>query len=240
MAKRILTEDEFFHYLKCPIHYDTIYNKKFSPEQLPTMRSLLEKVTKYFFTNLMQGKVPTTNEIKRRWDKQCELHPDIITAQKTLDGLGLLMKMYRWAEEVELRIIDQQIPYVIGVDDLEGERFEFRGHIDTVAADKENELYLLSMDYSNRYPMQSYLDMKLKFSLDSFALNALYNKSAGIKIHYVKNHKDFYTMRKEDDYIRAKKALANVFYAIEHDIFYPRETAFCTSCDLIHFCRAWH
>ena len=239
MKKTIFTEEELFHYLKCPIHYDTIYNKQFSPSTQPNMRTLLDGVKKNFYTQLMLGKVMPTSEIKRRWDKACEMNPDIITQQKCLDGLGLLMKMYRWAEDMQLRIIDQDIPYSIGIDGKNGERIDFRGHIDTVAADKENEVYLLAMDFANRYPVQSYLDMKLKFSLDSYALNTIYNKQAGIKVHHVKNNKDFYSIRKEEDYVRAKTAIANVVFAVHNKIFYPRETTFCTSCDLLHFCKAW-
>lgn len=182
----------------------------------------------------------STGEIKQRWDKCCENNPELITPQKCLDGLGLLMKMYRWAEKVQLRIIDQQMPYSIGIPSKDGGRIDFRGTIDTVAADTENNLYLLAMDYSKRYPEQSYLDMKLKFTLDSLALNTIYNKQVGIKIHHVKNEKDFYTMRKEDDFVRARISIANTVFAIDNDIFYPRETNFCTSCDLLHFCRAWH
>lgn len=235
----VFTEEQFFHYVHCPIHYDTIYNKKFSPAKNINMNALLCRVAKSFYTRLLEGAVMPTSEIKKRWDKLCEQNQDIITPQKGLDGLGQLMKMYTWAEKVQLRIVDQDIPYSMLLHGKDGMLIDFRGHIDTIAMDKDNKLYILVLDFGNRYPQQSYIDMKMKFSLDSLAFDKVYNKIAGIKVHHVKNDKDFYSLRKKEDYARIEKAIGNVVFAVKNELFYPRETVFCTSCDLIHFCKAW-
>ena len=180
-----------------------------------------------------------TSSIKSAWDRICEKNPDIITPQKGLDGLGQLMKMYRWAEKVQLRVVDHHIPYSIGIDTRVG-RVDFRGHINCIAADNNNEIYLLDLDFSNRLPNQIFLDTKLKYTLDSLALNKVYNKwAAGIKIHHVKNDKDFFSIRKQEDFNRLETAISNIVYSVQQDIFYPRESAFCSSCDMMDFCRAW-
>lgn len=238
MKNMQLTEKEFFDYLKCPIHYDTIHNKHFSPPGVVSLSSLLGHVAASFYTGLLNGKILSPNDLKRRWDRLCETHSDYMTQQRCLDGMGQILKMYRWAEKEELRIADRTIPYVLTINGKHGIT-DFRGSIDTVAVNKDNSFYLLTLDFGNKYPTQSFLDMKLKLSLDSYAFNTVYNRCAGIKVHNVKHDKDFFSIRGNDDYARLCTAIDNVAYCVKEKIFYPRENAFCPSCDLIHFCRAW-
>ena len=238
MKPIVITEEQVFNYIRCPLHYDTVYNKKIVLEKEKTFYGLLKKLATKFLTLLSSGKVMTSSSLKSAWDKIYEQNQDVIPQNRMLEGLDLLMKMYRWAEKVELRVVDQKIPYSIGIDSRIG-RIDFRGHIDCVAADKDNDLYLLVLDFGNRMPNQTFLDMKVKFSLDSLALNRVYNKWAGIKVHYVKGDKDFYTVRKQEDYNRVETAISNIAYSIQQNIFYPRESVFCSSCDMSNFCRAW-
>lgn len=233
-----LTEDEFFQYIRCPLHYDSVYRKKFSPTANTTMNTLLAKVAAAFYSRLMNGNVMTTGQLKQKWDRICEEHDDYITPQRCLDGIALIMKLYNWAADIELRIADRNVPYVVGIQGAHGTT-EFSGHIDTIAVDKDNSFYLLVTDFSNRYPNQSILDTKLKFSMDSYAFRAMYHKWAGIKVHHVKSAKDFFTSRRKEDDLRLTTSIDNVAWSIHNKIFYPRESAFCSSCDLVNFCRAW-
>ena len=233
------TEEEFFHYIRCPIHYDTIYRRRFSPTAQITLASCLQRVERRFYASIIDLNLMTTGQIKKCWDGICEKNQDSLTPQKCIDGFGQLMKMYRWAEKEELIVIDQSVPYTIGIPAKNGRRIEFSGHIDTIAVDKKKQPYLLWMDFSNRYPLQSFLDMKLKITLDIMGMYEVYNRQVGAKIHHVKHDKDFFTFRKEEDFNRVKTSIANVVFAIENNVFYPRESTFCTSCDMLNYCRAW-
>lgn len=233
-----LTEDEFFQYIRCPLHYDSVYRKRFSPACEPTMNTLLGKAAASFYSNLMNGTVMTTGQLKQKWDRICEENADYVTPQRCLDGIALIMKLYRWAAEVELRIADRSVPYVVGIKGSHGTT-EFSGHIDTVAIDRDNSFYLLVTEFGSRYPSQSILDTKLKLSMDSYAFRTMYQKWAGIKVHHVKSNKDFFTSRRLEDDMRLFASVDGVAWSIHNGIFYPRESAFCASCDLVNFCRGW-
>lgn len=233
-----ITQEELEKYSNCPIRYDIIHNKKFNIGKNPSVNELLHTVFKAFCSGLMNGKVMTTGQIKSKWDRQCEMNKDIISPQKAIEGLGQLMKMYRWAEREELKVLDMNVPYSVIVPGRNDTRIDIRGHIDLVAAHK-NEPCILFADFSNRYPDQMILDMRLKYTLQSYAFTQVYGKWAGIKIHNIKNDKDFYTTRKKDDYDRLLKSVENIAFSIENQIYYPRETAFCRNCELMAFCRAW-
>lgn len=233
-----ITEEELFSYIKCPINYEITYIRKFTPKETVSMNVLLNKVFKVFCTHLMNGKIMSTNDLKIKWDRICESYPEYINPQRSLDGLGLLMKMWNWAAEVELQIIDMGLPYTIG-SKFQDKVIELDGCIGIIAKDLMQNFYLLDMDFGNKYTEQAFLDMKLKYTIDCYAFKELYNKDLHVKIHNVKNNKDFFTDRHEDDFKRMKATIANVGGSVLNKMFYPRETSFCKSCNLLNFCKMW-
>lgn len=234
-----LTEEQLFEYIKCPIRYDAIYNKHMITGEEPSMQKYLGKIATYFLMQLMDGTVVSTDILKRKWDKLSEQHPDYITPQRNLEGIDKLMRFYRWAENEELIVGDVSIPYELTLredDDL----LDFRGEITTIAVGKHGQKpYLLYLDFGNRFPDQAMLDMKLKYSLDSYATAKTTGKQLGIKVHHVKKDKDFFVMRSAMDYARMKKILFNVAKSIYHGLYYPRENVMCSNCDMINLCRIW-
>lgn len=235
-----LTEEELFDFIRCPIRYDAIRNKRIITGQEDSMPRYLEKVAHWFFLQLMNGVVPATSKLKQKWDKLCEQHSDYITPQKNLEGVDKLMKLFRWAEDEQLVVGDTDIPYEYAIKDERGV-VSFRGEIGTVAQalKRSPKPFLLYLDFGNKYPDQAMLDMKLKYTLDSYAIAELSNKCLGIKIHHVKSGNDFYTMRQAQDYERMKKVVANVARSIQQKLYYPRENVMCANCDMENFCRIW-
>ena len=233
-----LTENQLFNYIKCPIHYDTTYNKKFTLPEKPTMNLLLKKIWNLFCINLVNGTVLSKAVLKNKWDIVCEKNPDIITESKCLAGLGALMKMYAWAEQEELRIADINIPYNISFN-RGRDSVNINGEIGAVAINAKNNLSLIDIDFNDRLTNQSMIDMKLKYTMDIYAMKALYNKDVGIRIHNIKHNKDWYSIRIPEDMERLKHTVLNVGYCINSKMFYPRESVFCLNCELLHYCKAW-
>lgn len=234
-----LTENQLYDYMKCPIHYDSIHNKKFSPPSMDSMSQFLGRIWNVFCSNLLVGTVLSTSQLKQRWDQICEANQDVISDRKSLEGLNLLMKMYRWAERTRLTLRDYQIPYQLTFkyDDI---TVIVTGNISNLVMDKSNTYYIVDADFSNKIPDQSYLDMKLKYTLQLYAMHKVYKTQAGVNIHNIKNDKDFYTMRAREDFKRLESTVHAVAVSISNNLYYPRESPFCMSCDLLHFCRAWH
>lgn len=235
----VINEEQFFDYMRCPIEYDMIHNKEVLIGHKKTYNSCLMDIWKKFSTHLMQGEVLSTAKLKVCWDNMCEKYPDIISPTKALEGLGLIMKMYNWAEKEQLVIADKSLGFNATFKGEDDEEVSVIGNTGIIAI-KNDKLYMIDMDFSNKYPEQSYLDMRLKYSLDLYILKKFYNKKVGVKVHHVKNDKDFFTMRAEADFKRLESAVLSVGKSIENNLYYPRESAFCRSCLMLNLCKAWH
>lgn len=234
-----ISEEQFFDYISCPVSYDVIHNRKIMDKPKASYNKLLRKVWEKFSTQLMDGKVMTIAQIKHDWDVCCEQYPDIISPAKSLEGLGLLMKMYNWAESEKLMIADKNVGYKLLFENG-NDSVEITGSTGILAMNNKNVMYLLDMDFTAKYPEQSIIDAKLKYSLDIYAIQRLYNKKVGVKVHHVKNDKDFYSMRSREDFQRLETAIMGVGLSIGHGLYYPRENAFCRSCTMLHLCKAWN
>ena len=237
-----LTEEQIYDYIQCPLRYDARYNLRIADKNHPSLSSLLTRVANSFLLALMNGKVLTTSQIKKKWDVICENHQDMMTPQKCLDGMGLLTKMYLWAENERLRVGGMNIPFTYSLLNHDPQ-IMVRGEItEAVIPQTKSSVELLKLDFSNKYPDQASLDMKLKFTLDWKVLTRQLPKDielAGIRVHHVKTDKDWFTFRHPDDYARMNAALTNVSDCINKKLFYPRETVMCASCDMKMYCSAW-
>lgn len=235
----VLSEQQIFDYIKCPLRYDSVYNHKMATKNHPSLPELIKRVERAFFVNLMNGKVLSSSEIKRKWDRVCESNQEFVNAQKCLDGIDALMKMYRWAASKQIRIADIAMPYIVSVRD-DNDVYEIKGETGAIGLMKDrNRLEIIDIDYSNRALDQFLIDMKLKYSLDLLAAQQLGQDISGVHIHHVKSDKDFFTVRSDEDMIRVREAIKNIGRCIKHHLFYPRETLICASCDMKFYCRAW-
>ncbi len=229
-----MTEIEYFDYVKCPVFYDAVHRKKLPFSFQPTMGELLNRVASQFFLKLMDGKIMPMSEIKKSWDRVCNSNK-FISEKKCLEGISALGKMFLWAKDQQLRILDVKMPYRIRFDTTT----DITGEINAIAVNQQDTPELLYMDFSQKMPDQSMLDMKLKYTLDSYAFKTSYEKDICAHIHNVKNDKEFFSYRSRIDFERAKDSIMSVKKAIENNIYYPRESAFCAVCEMKVFCRQW-
>ena len=117
---------------------------------------------------------------------------------------------------------------------------ELVGNMGTILALPNNNYELLITDFGNKMPEQTLVDMKLKYSLDSYAFQNVYNKRVhGIRVRNIKNARDFLTFRSQDDFKRLEQAVANVSCCIKNKLFYPRESVMCSICNAKEYCKVW-
>lgn len=235
----ILSDKQMLTYIACPVKYETVYERELATEEYDSMPQLLNHVAMAFYTNLMNGKVLTTDELKRKWDKECELHSDFVTPRKCLSGIGKLIQLWKWACKEQLTICDVKVPIAHIFKGRNGEPIDVRGSIPVIAA-QNGKPYILVTDFGDHYPDQTKIDMNLNYTLQSYITLKERGEAMGIRIHNVKNDKDFFAYRMDTDYERLKVTIANVAYGIKNKVFYPRESPLCSICSMKDYCRGWH
>lgn len=233
-----LTEKEVRDFLKCPVYYEGIHKYKLVAFETISMQTLLNKIAKLFYANLMNGEVLSPSKLKNQWDKICKKYSDYLTPQRTLKGIDLIMKLYNHAKKTGLIIANMSVPYRLFV---HGDKIDvgYSGEIETLAAQKNGKLEILITDFNDRLPDQYLLDLKIKHTLDMLGYMINHNDSVGVHIYHVNSDKDFFTYRGHDDFKRTESALENIAYSIKHNLFYPRENIFCSTCGTRYFCQGW-
>lgn len=230
-----ITDKQLFDYITCPAYYDMKYNKGIKTEEKVTMQKLLDKVTRYFFTNLLNKRICTMDELKRKWDKVCEQNKDFINSKRNLEGMNYIINFARWAANNNIVLADFESDYTIRVGDT-----SVKGTLGPVAALPGRKCELLSPRFSSREPEQNDIDKKLKYTLDCLAFKEAYNHSiSAVKVIHHKNNKEFITNRTQLDYDRLTSTINGVANGIQAKAFYPRESVFCSNCDLKLYCKYW-
>ena len=231
-----LSEQQLFDYIMCPAYYDMKYNKRIGFKEEPTMQKLLDKVSKYFYSNLLDKKVCTMNELKHRWDIVCEQNKDYINSKRNLEGMNYIVNFARWAANNKLMLADFDSTYIIRVHNV-----EIEGTLGPVAVLPGRKCELIVNRFSNREPEQNAIDKQLKYTLDCYAFNeATGHQMDAVRVIHFKNNKEFTTMRSQIDYDRMKTTIDGVAKGIEAGAFYPRESVFCSTCPMKSYCRYWN
>lgn len=230
-----ISEEQFFDYIKCPAFYDMKYVKKIPCEENKTMQKLLNDVSNYFYTNLLNKKICTMAELKNKWDSICSANIDFIDSKKSIEGINYIVNFARWVSDKRIILVDFASQYKIHT-----EAITIVGMLNPIVAVPGRKLELIDSRFSNKEPNQLELDKKLKYTMDTLAFRNAYTKPIdAIKIINFKNNKEFTTNRTKNDYDRLMSTIENVGVGINHNVFYPRETSFCSSCEYRHYCKYW-
>lgn len=231
----ILTEDQFFDYIQCPAKYDLKYNKRIPSSESVTMQKLLDKVVKYFYSNLLDGKVCTMEQLKQKWDSICEKNIYFIDTKKNLEGMNYIINFARWASNEQPNIIDFDSSY-----DIITENTIFSGNMGAIRMIPNRKFELIINRFNNRTISQNDLDKMLKYTIDCYA----FKEQCAVEISAIrlinhKNNEEFISSRSNNDYDRLTSSIKGVASGIENKAFYPRESIYCTSCNYIDFCKYW-
>lgn len=231
----LITEEQLFDYITCPCYYDMKYNKGIPVSKEVTMQSLLDQVSRHFYSNLLNKKVCSMDELKRKWDSICEKNKEFINSKRNIEGMNYIINFARWASENKLILADFDSTYSIFLDGV-----EVQGTIGPISVLPGKRCELLSSRFSNREPNQSDIDKKLKFTLDCYAFKNAYDHDiSAVKVVHFKNNKEFTTHRTQTDYDRLCSTVQGVAKGISAGAYYPRESVFCTTCPLKNYCKYW-
>ena len=231
-----ITEQQLFDYMFCPVKYYLKYKSKIVVQEEVTINKLLTQITKYFYNSVANGKLPTLKQMQTKLDSLCEANKETITPKKSIEMWGQVYNFYNWACDNQIAVIDTDTKYVITL----GEHI-VEGTMSPIALTPAKKLELLIVNFSTRIPDQIEIDTKTKYTLDIMAFN---NSNSDMKIdaariHLLKQNKDLYTTRNNNDYERLNSTVNNIAKSIQNELYYPKETHMCTSCNYRNYCRAW-
>jgi hypothetical protein len=231
-----MTEQQMFDYMYCPAKFEIKHVKGIDIGEPVTIPKLLNKVSKYFYVNLLDKKIATVNELKAKWDRICYENQGVVDTKKNLVGMGMIINLINWASRERIVILDVDTKYNIVIDDI-----QLVGCTDPLLAGPNGRTELLVTNFSDRLPEQMLIDMKLKHTLDTYAYQEVFGKElSGIRIHSVKANVDLFSRRSEPDFERLKTTIKSVAKGIQEEIFYPREDHMCGTCAALGYCRYWH
>lgn len=240
MSKTIvLTEDQIWDYMMCPAHFE-MARRKIVPTISPNMKYYLDIITKKFFVNLMNGVVLSAETLKREWDKVCLNNYQFIDQKKCVAGYSAIIKMYKWAEYTNLRILDIMVPYAMLITGREGQIIDIRGEIPFIGVNRDNTVEILSMDYGDKHTNQIRTDMNLRYTLQCYAYRKQLRRDIGVHIRNLKYDEDIFSFRTNEDFKRIERTIADIGYSINKELFYPREGLGCVACNVAGACRVWH
>ena len=232
----LITEQQFFDYIKCPVLYDLKYNRGFYLNDTPSIKHILEKASIAFYNQALNTrKAPSFNFLTQKYESLFKPYIGIIPAKKYNEGLFLLRNFYNWANSKRIVVIDSSAKYTLT---YKGNILE--GIMNPISINEKNILEFLIINYSYRKPEQSNIDRKLKYTIDMLAYNeSNQDNIVATKIHHCKSNTDYVTTRNKIDNDRLYATLDNVCKGIEKEIFYPRESIMCDQCLYKNICRGW-
>lgn len=231
-----VTEQQIFDYIFCPTKYDIKYNRQIPIQDPISLPRLLRKVSKFFYLQLVNGKVPSINELKNKWDSVCKANSDFIDSKKNIAGWGLIIQLVDWARKEQIMVVDVDTQFKL----ISGP-VEVTGQMETILIRKDRKSELLITNFADKIPDQIEMDMKLKHSLDAAAFKTITgNHLDGIRIRSVKHDKDILTTRSDPDFLRLDSTIQSVAKGIKNNIYYPREQNLCSSCTAKQYCRFWN
>lgn len=232
----IINERQFYDYMECPTKYELKHIHNLQIDEPKSVTRLLQPVVNYFFMSIFNSKIPSVESLKSRWDKICEENVDYIDPKKNIRGIGTIINLYKYAQNNKLAVIDIGSPYTITTDNNN----KMIGNLSNPIVTSNGHLELFVPYLSNKYPKDIELSTKLKFTIESRGFEEANNERlSGIHILMVNKLKEYETTRNYMDYERLNYAIDGVCKGIENEVFYPRESAFCDSCNARAFCRYW-
>ena len=233
-----MTEQQMYDYINCPVLYNLKYVKNIAIESQPTIKELLSKTSVNMFTRMYAGQSPSLDKLKSRWDNICEgiVGTDKrFSREKLAAGMGMLHKAFMWVSDQKFEVLELEAKYTIRLSEC-----EMTGMTGIFVGNKQTgSIELLILDFGETMTDQTFVDLKLKYSLDAYVFYQLHKKViSGIRVHNVKNNRDFLSIRSKDDYKRVETTINNAAKGIKNEIWYPREIG-CHFCKAASYCKGW-
>jgi CRISPR/Cas system-associated exonuclease Cas4 (RecB family) len=255
--------DEIYKYLDCPAKYKFKYKDGLNPEETKSVlyKEALHKTIYFFFFTAMNGFVPTLAQMKDKWSnlweeaagrrdimeellsvrepyiRKLKGHRDPDMDKYRMAGFEMIYNFYNFNKDNPGNIIGVDMPYRVPIGDITVTgNFELLREIVDAADGKR---YIEIVDFKTNSDSIDPFLVKHDFNLTmaSYAFrNTFQGQEDRVKYHYLKTGRDIIVTKEEDDYNRMKSIVEGVVKGIENELFYPRQTFMCKSCNFKDVC----
>lgn len=254
--------DEIHTYLACPAKYKFKFvdNIPMPPNSSVQFRKAIHETTYFFFYCAMNSWVPKPAQMKDKWASIWNQNNQMVDpmslilktsqsemAKKTrgtkkvdqyhMKGMEMIHNFYHFnhANPGSVILVDQ--PYRLALDDVNiiGKFELIREILD--ATDGKRYIEIVDFKTSDE-PMDPFL-VKHDFNLTlaSLAFRNLFQSTEDrLKYHYLKTGRDIITVRRENDFNRAKATVKGVVNGIKNEDFYPKQSFACKTCEFRDVC----
>jgi CRISPR/Cas system-associated exonuclease Cas4 (RecB family) len=244
-----LTVQQISDYKKCPAYYQFKYSHGIPEEEsLPQQVSnKVHRVVYFFFFQVMNQYIPKLDALKSKWESlwfqgmdpmQYILTPrneKLETGQKAVPLIENFYNSNCLSPGMPLAI-DQEYTVQIGDHEVSGKLEVVRELQDG----PRRVIEISSYKTGSQVPIQWNVDWDFSLTMQSYAFRNLYSaKEQRLLQHYLRSNRMFYTHRSPDHYERVKATIDSIAEALSRNIFYPRETFLCSSCDYKNYCTIW-
>ena len=231
-----ITTDQLVDYIQCPNRFYLRYINCIKPKTHISVKSILLSARDKLLYQILDGKYPDGNKFVNDFVKECQDNNFLSTNRGVLHGMRKLMVFHQWCVRNQLLLADMgtefELPFPKDNAILKG-NFGIIRYVD-------KQLELLGVDFTDRDPDQSLLDISLRYTLQSYAVKKLVPKYelSCIRVLAVRQDrlKEFQTFRSPLDFERLEDTVSNVIKAIRNGIYYPRETFECGQCPVKIYC----
>lgn len=233
-----LSEKDFLNYIRCPLYYQ-IESKGHSLKR-DTYNSLIHDVANEYINRV--GAIPLLGDfnhekyIKKKWDNVCLMNQHIITPKQTIQGWGCLYRLVELLTNPNITVLDTEMTYKI---ESASCKHSLQGYLDPII--KQGDFYqTLIISFSDKLPESYVMDMNLKHTIDSYALNELIPGVQHVTTYYnLKTGQEKDTLRFSSHHKRLLSILDTVGTCIEQELIYPRNSYSCSTCNLRGICDRW-
>lgn len=224
-----LTEKAIYDFIHCSLYYYVKHVLAIAIHKENRVKAAVHQCTKYFYSNLLNGKVKTYKELQQKWDSLS----NHFESKEILTGWAKMLNIASWTEENKLVIGDINCDYVYTYSTV-----SVSGTIDYILVYDSNKIEILYFDLGEKKPNLIEHQHKLKYALDYYGFKHLYGSPpARIRIHNVKHNEDIFLTFMDADESRLNVSIYHIAKCIEHGLYYPRENYMCDSCSGKGYCR---
>ena len=234
----ILSEKDFLNYIRCPLYYK--FESNGQNLQRVTFNSILHDIANQYIRRVSSikylGNFDHENFIKKLWDKAGLENQHIITPKQQIQGFGYLFQLMVLLRDTGVEVLDTDMTYNI---EPEGSGVTLTGQLDPII--KQGDFYTtLIVSFSDKLPESYVMNMNLKHTIDSYALNQLIPGINHVTTyHSFKSGEEKDTLRFPKHWERLETILKVVKTCIEQDLIYPRNSYSCSTCNMRGMCSDW-
>lgn len=231
-----ITTEQLVDYITCPNLFFLQYVNGIRAKTHVSVKSILLKARDKLLYQILDGKYPDGNKYINGFVKECQDNHFLSTNRAVLQGMRKLNIFHSWCVKNELLLADLgtefELPFPKDSAILKGTFGIIRYY--------NKHLELLVVDFTDRDPDQALLDISLRYTLQSYAIQRLVPKYdlSGVRVLVVRQDriKEFQTFRTQLDYERLEDTVSMVIKAIRNEVYYPRETFECARCPVKLYC----